>query len=408
MPPAHGNRRKCGAPTANGGTCSNYWDTCPHESHKHRRPRAGSRSATHESLDVSAIQIGLSGSDNRAVGKLAAETGDFGRLLDRASDAYGFPREMIAHDYWLVATLYAWATRVGVRSVPLAYPPAGSSPPPAGRVIFGGGTSLSASWGITERWSEDIDLVFEPDGGKHIPKKFKAACKAAAITVSKAIGGAYNTAGRSKNHFFFEVVHKDGPQARSHVDIVAHDGIAHPVLVQYTPVMSLIGKLAEPDELAAYPELGGFDFLTLGPGSTAMNKLLAQTQVSELGDLRRIRERARDVYDLASIALSSAYFEGHIGRDSSALLYVAEQWQGGKTSRPPDGFASLRSFTSGTREHEVLAEGYETMTNQMVWGEKIEFDEAIRLAVSLDPGPAKKFEAPPPDDHHGIGYPRFT
>ncbi len=401
MPSRRGTRRRCGAPTANGGGCGNYWDTCPHKFHKHRRPRTPPKPQPKPGTD----RTGL-GARHRPSGALAADTGDFAGLLNRASNAYDLPREMITHDYWLVATLHAWATHIGTRSMPVAYPPPGASPP-AGRVIFGGGTSLSAAWGVTQRWSEDIDLVFDP-ADTHKPRQFKAACKQAAVTVSKAIGGSYRTAGRSRDHFFFEVVHKDSTKARSHVEIVAHEPLPHPVLTEYVPVTSLIGAVADPDELAEYPELGGFRFLTLGPASTAMNKLLAQTETSESGDPQRIRERARDVYDLASIALSSARFEGHIGRDSPALLHIAEKWQNDQTTRPPDGFGSLASFTPGAPEHEMLAEGYQQVTEQMVWGEQIGFDEAVRLAVSLDPGPSKKFEPPPPGDHHRVGYPRFT
>lgn len=397
------DRRICRAPTADGGRCRNYADTCPHESHQHRRggSRVASSVLTVPRPIASAAVPGPG--DNRPK---AHETSGFNDLLDRASRTYGLSAEMVAHDYWLVSTLHAWTTQIGARSLPQAYPAANRSSIPIGRVIFGGGTSLSVAWGITERWSEDIDLVFEPDG-PHRPKKFKAACKAAAITVSKAVGGSCRASERGKQHFFFEVAHqRTEPLAR--VDIVAHESVPNPVLCQYVPVTSLVGRVATQDELDAFPEMGGFDFLTLGPGSTAMNKLLAQTQMSESGDLNQIRERARDVYDLACIARSSAHFDGHIGRDSSALLYIAEQWSAEAVTRPRDGFASLASFRSGTREHQALAEGYEAMLDRMVYGEKIAFDEAVRLAVSLDPGPARQFVPQAPGDHHGIGYRRLT
>ena len=401
-------RRQCGARTALGTPCANYWDTCPHTSHKNRR---GERRTLPGQVSPSA---GLAGSSSvggvDAIGTTAlADNGvKFESLIGSASDAYGLAPEMIVHDYWLVRTLYSWTSRLGGSFLPRAYPtrhlPAGS---PVGRILFGGGTSLSTAWGVTERWSEDIDLVLDPDEGLNT-KQFKASCKAAAVSVSTSLGGAYNSAGRSAGHFFFEVTTKGGGPPVSNVDIVRQDASAHPIWAEEVPVMSLIGRVADEDELRSHPELGSFEFLALGPGSTAMNKLIAQTQVSESGDLSAIRYRARDVYDLACIALRAGDFEGHIGRDSRALLHIAEQWrQPGSPPRPPDGFASIRSFDPSTPEHEALAEGYEAMQDRLVWGEKIPLDEAISLAASLDPGPAEAFEPPPYGDHHGVAYPRL-
>ena len=167
----------------------------------------------------------------------------------------------------------------------------------------------------------------------------------------------------------------------------------------------MIGRVCDPELLKACPELGGFEFNALGPGTTAMNKLLAQAEMSASGDLDSIRGRARDVYDLACIAKSAGDFEGHIGRDSKALLWVAESWRDehdGK--RPEDGFASLKSFDPSTPEYEALAAGYEEVVGGLVWGEHIPLQEAIALTVSLDPGPAEP--PPPPEPSPYIAYPR--
>ncbi len=169
---------------------------------------------------------------------------------------------------------------------------------------------------------------------------------------------------------------------------------------------TMIGRMSSDEMRDAHPELGGFEFNVLGPGTTAMNKLLAQARTSESGDMAQIRGRARDTYDLACIANQAARFEGHIGRDSKALLYIAEEWmdKGDPIRRPPDGFASMRSFDPRTREYEALAEGYETVMRDLVWGDTIPFDEAISLAVSLDPGPA---EPPSPSEANPlVAYPR--
>lgn len=400
------SRRRCNAPTARGTLCQNYWDTCPHQSHKHRGTRQSVSSAltTMSVPSLSASPAGL-GAGTRPEARLSDNPEVFNALVSDASDNYGLPPAMISGDYWLVRTLHAWATHVGFHRVARPYTAGNRSEgSPAGRVVFGGGTSLSAAWGITQRWSEDIDLIFDPAEGT-TPRHFKQASKAAAVTVSKSLGGGYNSGGKSGDQFFFEITSKDG--LLSNVDITCQDMSAPQLLCQEVPVASMIGRIADEETGRAYPELGGFGVLSLGPGSTAMNKLLAQTELSESGDLDMIRYRARDVYDLARIALCSADLEGHIGRDSRALLHISEGWcRGGAPARPPDGFASLRSFDPSTPEHQALAEGYEDVMDRMVWGEEIPLDDAIKLALTLDPGPSEPYLPPEQGDHHWVCHPR--
>lgn len=400
------SRRRCSAPTARGTLCQNYWDTCPHPSHKHRGTRQSASDALRTvPMPSSSASPARLDAGTRPEARLSDNPEAFNGLVSAASDAYGLPPAMIAGDYWLVRTLHAWATHVGFHRVARPYAAGtqdeGSS---AGRVVFGGGTPLSAAWGITRRWSEDIDLIFDPAEGTR-PKNFKQACKAAAVTVSKSLGGGYNSGGKSGDQFFFEITSKDGLLA--YVDITRQDMSAPPLLCQEMPVASMIWRIADEETQRAYPELGGFGVLSLGPGSTAMNKLLAQTEITESGDLSMIRYRARDLYDLARIALCSADLEGQIGRDSRALLHISEGWRpDGAPARPPDGFASLRSFDPSTPEHQALAEGYEDVMNRMVWGEKIPLDEAIKLALTLDPGPSEPYQLPEQSDHHWVCHPR--
>lgn len=391
------NRVRCLAPTKRGaGLCQNYRDTCPIESHKRakRKPPAAhiGRSAAGEK------EPGASLVDNSSL---------FEDVVGAAANAYQIDKRMIETDYWLVRTLHSWLTAVGADRIPRGYPdpnkPLASQA--VGRMVFGGGTSLSAAWGITERWSQDIDMIFDP--AEHAtPKLLRQACKKAAMAASAHIGCTFRETSRSQGHYFLEF--RESKREVSSIDIVFQSVDEPPQWIQEVPVMSMIGRVCDPELLGAHPELGGFELRTLGPGMTAMNKLLAQTEMSESGDLDSIRGRARDVYDLACIAKSAADFEGHIGRDSKALLWVAESWaKGARDSggqRPVDGFASLRSFDPSTREHKALAEGYEEVVEAMVWGEGIPLREAIALAVSLDPGPAE----PLPPLEHGpfVAYPR--
>ncbi len=141
------------------------------------------------------------------------------------------------------------------------------------------------------------------------PKMLRQACKKAAMAASAQIGCTFRETSRSQGRYFLEF--REKKQEVSSIDIAFRAVDEPPLWTQKVPVMSMIGRVCDPDLLEAHPELGGFEFRTLGPGTTAMNKLLAQTEMCESGDLDNIRRRARDVYDLARIARKADEFEGH-------------------------------------------------------------------------------------------------
>ncbi len=387
----------CLAKTTKGGLCKNYSDTCPFKSHKRQ-------SKTKQTLDIRQNVIGNQHNYRQKNESLLSNRSHlFKQIIKEAEAVYGISEVMLKADYWLVKTLHSWFLEVGDDSIPHGYSYANQpdSTQSAGDIIFHGGTSLSAAWDITQRWSQDIDLLLSP--GKDVThKKMRYACKKGAEKTGRSIGCSFKTSSRSSGHYFF-ILRNSEKENMASVDI-AFCSVKSPLWVQKVPVMSMIGRICDPDLLNAYPELGGFEFNTLGPGSTAMNKLLAQTETSASGDFSYITERARDVYDLACIARRADDFEGHIGRDSKALLHFAEAWSVTGQERPPDGFASIKSFDPSTREYEALEEGYENVMETLVWGEVMPLNEAIALAVSLDPGPA----APPPllEPHPMVSYPR--
>ena len=390
------NRELCLALTKRKGHCQNYRDTCPIKAHRKARAKIA---PTRTDLLTAHRPTGSKGT------MLSDDPALFREVVGEAESAYGIRRDLIVGDYWLVRTLHAWLAAVGDDALPRGYPdpslPAKSQN--VGRMVFGGGTSLSASWGITQRWSRDIDLMLDP-GEKEGPKRLRQACQKAAMATSALLGCSFRVSSKSAEHYFFSIRDRYRDEVSS-VDIVHRRLDVAPIWAQKMPVMSMIGRVCDAGVLDAHPELGGFEFNTLGPGTTAMNKLLAQTEMSASGNLDSIRGRARDVYDLARIAGERGRFEGHIGRDSKALLWIAESWIDDEDRRrPADGFESIRSFDPSTREYEALAVGYEAVMEDMVWGERIPLPEAIAQALSLDPGPAEP--PPPPDISPLVAHPR--
>lgn len=336
--------------------------------------------------------------------RLADDPDAFESLAGHAAGRLGLDRRLIVADYWLVRTLCAWTQAVGDGWVQRRYenPDLSGEENLVGRFVFGGGTSLSAAWRITERWSEDIDLVLSPTSHA-TPRHLAQACQRAFSATALLLPGSHTVTSRDRGHSFASFL-RDRQQV-SRIDVSFTPLDAAPTWTQREPVMSMIGRTVEDDLLKDFPELGGFEIETLGPGTTAMNKLLAQAQSAASGDLGFIAERARDVYDLACIARHRDRFEGHIGRDGRALLHLAERAHADESRRRPlDGFASLRTFDPATPEHEALAGGYEDVLDSMVWGEKIPLDEAILLAVSLDPGPPEPHRPTWSGPH--VAYPR--
>ena len=65
-------------------------------------------------------------------------------ILNQASNISGLPTIAIEKDWWVTVALKA--------SFELKYSPS---------IVFKGGTSLSKSWNLIERFSEDIDLAID-------------------------------------------------------------------------------------------------------------------------------------------------------------------------------------------------------------------------------------------------------
>ena len=72
----------------------------------------------------------------------ASDLPDFDDLVRAAADSIGLPPDAVEKDYYVVRALRALQDGL------------------AGRFLFKGGTSLFKGWGLIDRFSEDIDLLF--------------------------------------------------------------------------------------------------------------------------------------------------------------------------------------------------------------------------------------------------------
>ncbi len=246
--------RLCLAPTQRGGLCQNYYDTCPVVSHRTRSaPRTDASEAARSAVRDA---IGYSEADSSAPRPLADDERMFREMVGHASAHYGLEAELTIRDYWLIRTLYAWRNAVSDGYVRRRFPnPARSDAENiVGRFVFGGGTSLSAAWGITQRWSEDIDLVLS--AREHVKaRELRQACMDAFGRTSRRISGTYKIVDKGPAHRFVTLVHPQrAGMCRFDVSFKPLD--AAPIWTQREPVMSMIGRVCD-EEMAS--STGGCD-----------------------------------------------------------------------------------------------------------------------------------------------------
>ena len=73
---------------------------------------------------------------------------EFEDMVRAAAERLGMLPALVVKDYWVIRVLRAVAQDATLQ----------------GRVLFKGGTSLSKGWGLIDRFSEDIDLLFTGPG----------------------------------------------------------------------------------------------------------------------------------------------------------------------------------------------------------------------------------------------------
>ena len=331
------------------------------------RPLSGS-----EFLDQPGIGPGALG--------LAGAPGRFETLAERVKGGLGIAAREIVRDYWLTACLF------GIMSNSpsgLMFRGGGSNEPLA-RCVFAGGTSLVSAWGITERYSEDLDLLVLT--AEQRPSKSAA---------KRALGIPTGWVATSLNLLKEKIDTRhmgDVGFRRSHLEIGSEPGFlkidttvepTDEALFETRTVTSLMGRFATSEDFDRFPELGGFEMPCVVPGYTAANKFDALHRRAVAGEINELAKRGRDLYDLARIASSE-----HASEARELIPVVAER---SSTSpgrrqdvpRPQGGYANSPAFKSGSEPQAALKDGYLAATD-LIWGQAPSFDVAVEMAVSLD------------------------
>lgn len=162
----------------------------------------------------------------------------------------------------------------------------GGNSEPLARCVFAGGTSLVSAWAITERYSEDLDLLV-------LTVEQRPTNSAAKRALGVPTGWVASSLNLLKEEIDTRHMGNVGFR-RSHLEIGGEPGFlkiettvepTDDALFKTRTVTSLLGRFATSDDLDHFPELGGFEMPCVVPGYTAANSFEFQEQRNRLGDL---------------------------------------------------------------------------------------------------------------------------
>ncbi len=245
---------------------------------------------------------------------------------------------------------------------------------------FSGGNSLSMAWGITRRFSDDIDgTLLTADHRRGSPNRDAHACRTVAEwAASDPAVSCGTTVGSRIRATMLNI-------AAAETDVKLETTLLHVPdgLVATCEVNSLLARRGDPEWALRFPELGGFELPCVYPWWTAVNKLDALHRRAARGDLGGLCARGRDLYDLWSIAAQPTH-AAQTREHAPQMWRTASAAVRAPTPRPLHGYGTSPAFTEGTPAYEALRDGYHRALDTTVWGPKPRFETAVKAARSLD------------------------
>lgn len=324
---------------------------------------------------------------------------DFAEALTKARNKYpiGINDHDIIRDMYMVTALWSLSEKYpgGVITVKnQRYPKGGDEYITRGRIIFVGGTALSAAHKITQRYSEDIDFLYVPtrlgNTRKNIIQRSHDVVSASAKGVS-SIRPSYRRS--------FGLVIQGNISLPQHEDFITVDVVNRKEFqdnaqfvkrldlleIEQKPLISMVGRAA-PEYLNKYPQLGGFSLPVVGEPYIAVTKLDALSRRGENPKLHhQITYRWRDLYDLHCLAQNDK--AAHISERLPEVAFFSENDSLRKNNfkRPKGGYGTSQVFQLGTPANDALRAGVETRMRTLVWERPLPtFEEMIDSARSLD------------------------
>ena len=255
---------------------------------------------------------------------------------------------------------------------------------------FGGGTSLVSGHRLVERFSEDIDLVV------YVPRDFpvtarRRLCSQVCDSAVEAFREEYPniTATTGGGDFKTAAIEMGGGRMPLRIDVgPIFDA---PGTRDFKTVECLMARYGSQELVGEHPELR-IENIPLVPASvTAANKLATLHGRAVQGNLPVLRERGRDLYDLASMrqdaATASAIAEEVLrrvktGQDTPGPL--CPRWY---APRPAYGYADSPALNLGTAACGAARQGYsseQVQDNLFHHSERWDSTQVIDLVAQLD------------------------
>jgi Nucleotidyl transferase AbiEii toxin, Type IV TA system len=310
-------------------------------------------------------------------------------VLNQASNSTGLPAIAIEKDWWVTLALKA--------SFAFEYSP---------NIVFKGGTSLSKSWNLIERFSEDIDLAidrkffgFESDISKSQIKNLrKISCKFISTTFFEDL---------TKQFTEWKVIDECKLNAQQIIDsdkdpqvIEIHynsvfdksDYLPQRILIEVSSrslmepsenreITSILSSTFPDQKFATEP----FSISTVLPQRTFLEKIfLLHEEFSQDSAKIRIDRLSRHLYDLEKL-MDTEYGKAAI-RDTELYNSIVIHREKFNPLRGLDYSNHIQGRIKIIPPDAVIKEwekDYQAMTQNMIYGEPLKFDSLIKRIQEL-------------------------
>lgn len=297
-------------------------------------------------------------------------------LLTAASEEQKIPFEFVEKDYWVTELL---------RSV--AKPIENATP------VFKGGTSLSKCYKLTQRFSEDVDIVLEiarPSGGKlgkgTIDNILSSVCERAAADLG--IDSEPVRSGKGEHRavrYVYPVKSAVVTLSRGVSLEIGVRGITKPRrAVQMRSYASEYVITAKKADSAEFEDLVPVEVYALSPERTLVEKLALLHDLSSRfpqSKDRMVQVAGRHVYDVYKCLSNEEVIAVLQHANLVATLATqtdeeSKKWGFSSTPRPVGGYAESPAFDKGHPCHATIRESLEA-ARTLIYGARPTPEECI-------------------------------
>jgi len=297
--------------------------------------------------------------------RLRSAPDELDALIAATASATGVSAEYVEKDFWATEVLRA---ACGERSISL---PTGEIVPVT--FVFKGGTSLSRVFRITQRFSEDIDLLAVFPEGPSMPARH-SVLKQVDLDVTAHLGIAGEVVANSSTKgvkryttYRYSAQRTTGVLREGVLLELGSRGGTQPAAIhRFTSMLAeyALAQFGEGSEVWA--EFAPFDVLTLAPERTLLEKLSGLHTMATSGDHDKLRTSGRHLYDIACLLADDSVVDtlrvlGREGVEALSADIEKNSVAAGFASvpRPAGGFATSAVFSSRDDVRAVVRDAYE-------------------------------------------------